>query len=142
MFGYLFSFQGRTNRMGYFMYFVTWIFLIACLVAASIFLPGVFFIIASMGPTFWLVFFVAFYVGSLAITVRRLHDIDVTGWVLLFIMLLGAVGAGLQEYTNMNPELPQRDMMVLTALSLNAFVSFFYIMLIVWPSEDEGNRFG
>lgn len=85
-----FDFSGRARRKEYWMYTL---FNLLALIAASIVdsvlgLTGE----AGIGPIYGL-YAIAVLIPGLAVSVRRLHDIDRSGWWLLiaFIPLIGAI---------------------------------------------------
>ena len=136
MFEYLFSFHGRSGRLSYFMFGIFWLFLIIIFGMASIFMgllsPALMF-------TGLIGLVLAMYVSSFAITVRRLHDLDLTGWVFPFMMILLFISAVIKALMEHNVEMGHTYL--LSAWALDIFVSVFYVMLLVWPGTDEGNRF-
>lgn len=90
VFGKYATFSGRASRSEYW-YFVLFYFLLSfganfLLVGFTFNGPGAIELFASLIP-------LAFFLPSLAVAVRRLHDIDRTGWWLLiaFIPLIGAI---------------------------------------------------
>lgn len=93
-----FQFYGRARRAEYwgylFFYIVT---LIVCFVADSVVSASVFIAYADGEAGFLPIFIVLFYFYSLipgiSITVRRLHDQDMSGWLYLinFIPYIGAI---------------------------------------------------
>lgn len=142
MLDYFFSFQGRTGRVGYFMYFVSWIFVYALVIAGTVFFAAYLQpLVLLLVPVWWILPF-AMVVGSVAVTVRRLHDINLTGWVLPFFWFLGLLQLGLLEYNKIYPNEALKDHFALMAVCIGVLWHFYFVMLLVWPSEDEGNRFG
>lgn len=138
MFAYLFSFQGRSGRFSFFFFFILWALLVFGLALGSI-LMGV------VSPAFTEMAAIAvvltMFVSSLAITVRRLHDLDLTGWVLAFIYFLWFSGLAVLFYgpTYLGPDM--QHVIYATAISTQVFVSVFYMMLLIWPAKDDFNRF-
>ncbi len=96
------DFEGRSRRLEYWM-FQLFIWIVICVLVGLAFLlggPGSFDPESGgrePGPLFWLpmavfgIFFLAIIVPSLAVTVRRLHDRDMSGWFYLisFIPYIG-----------------------------------------------------
>lgn len=138
MLEYLFSFQGRSGRLSYFLFGFVW----ALLFVVG---GGVLYFLGMLTPVLLVpaafVLVPAVFISSLAISVRRLHDMNLTGWVLAFVMMLlvvanfseywlpyvsGAYGSSYTAYG------------VLFALG---FVQVFYWMLLLWPGSAEMNRF-
>ena len=95
------DFKGRSRRMEYWMFFL---FQMIVIILLSIVL-GV--ILAMSGgitedptssPVFWIImgigllaYLVIFFIPGLAVTVRRWHDQDKTGWFILILAVLGAI---------------------------------------------------
>lgn len=136
MFGYLFSFQGRSGRFAYIMFGLVW-FAVAVAFYFSIVLFGL------ISPVFLVVgsyaLMIAAYISSFAIVVRRLHDINLSGWVLAFILALCGVLVAIGYWFKVAEALP--DIVTYVYLGIYAFVSVFYVMLAVWPGTDDGNAY-
>lgn len=91
------DFSGRSQRQEYWMFYL--LNIIAYVILAGIALagfpwskinepnaePGVLLLIGMGGIGLW---FLATFVPNLAVTVRRLHDQDKTGWLILFFVIL------------------------------------------------------
>ncbi|KOG28562.1 DUF805 domain-containing protein [Streptomyces resistomycificus] len=77
-------FSGRARRKEYWMYtlFVSIIYIVLAIVSA-----------AAKQPLIAVVFYLAILLPSLAVTVRRLHDTNRTGWWVLIglVPLVGAI---------------------------------------------------
>jgi uncharacterized membrane protein YhaH (DUF805 family) len=92
--GYLFSFGGRTNRAGY------WIFVLIAVVYL-LQLGGVAFRVLAKDPDNPIligeigVFVIPLVVASLAVTARRLHDCGLSAWWLLLFLIAPSVLAGI-----------------------------------------------
>ena len=86
------------------------------------------------------VFSLLTFIPSVAVTARRLHDIDRTGWwqisPLIPLIILG-IGAGLAYYETSGGV----ALMVLGGLGTIAIV-FFLIAWTIKDSQKEDNRFG
>lgn len=84
------QFSGRSNRSEYW-YFI--LFHLLFLILATILDNALGFASNSMPGTIYLVYSLALIVPGLAVTVRRLHDIDKSGWHVLIglIPLIGGI---------------------------------------------------
>jgi uncharacterized membrane protein YhaH (DUF805 family) len=79
------DFNGRARRKEYWMFALfQLLFLIAAMLTDNA--MEITFKPLSYGP-FYRVTAIAFFIPSLAVTVRRLHDIGKSGWVYLFILI-------------------------------------------------------
>ena len=80
------EFNGRARRMEYWMFILTNFF-----VALAIFLVEVF--VLGGGGMFYGVYSLAVIIPSLAVTIRRLHDTDRTGWwfLIVFVPVIGQI---------------------------------------------------
>lgn len=138
MFDYLFSFQGRTGRLGYLMFVFVWILLgFAFIVPATLFgmiSPGLLF-------TFVIVYAAAMWVSSFAITFRRLHDMDLSGWVFVFVLVLQILVGPLLYFLKALYIVTDVDHLALLFQGAQAFIFIFYMMLLLWPGNDDSNRF-
>jgi uncharacterized membrane protein YhaH (DUF805 family) len=103
----LFGFQGRINRLKYWLGFCTWVvigvlvyFALKIVIAATSLNTGV--------VLFWgmgLLVLVPFLVSSIAINLRRLHDRDKSGWwLLVFYLIPVALAVFAQAAVNGNPD--------------------------------------
>ena len=79
------TFQGRATRKEYWM-FVLFNFIIWCVLSAIE-------LITDMPPFLRIVYLVAVFIPSLAVTARRLHDIGRSGWwqLINIIPIAGAI---------------------------------------------------
>ena len=84
------KFSGRASRSEYWFWFL---FVLLGDLAAQILDAGISFIQASAASLLVVVFYLVTLLPSLAVSIRRLHDIDRTGWWLLlfFIPLVGGI---------------------------------------------------
>jgi uncharacterized membrane protein YhaH (DUF805 family) len=96
-----FDFSGRSRRMEYWMF--TLFYMVVCLVLGAVLVAGV--VNSDIegnrapGPVFWVGFvaLMSFVLGSIipsiAVTVRRFHDQDLSGWLYLlcFIPYVGGI---------------------------------------------------
>lgn len=96
------DFNGRSRRKEYWMFAL--LMLIVYAVLASLMLAGGLTSVfggadaaPSFGPMFWLgavlfgVFALATFIPAIAVTVRRLHDRDLSGWWYLGVVIGGAI---------------------------------------------------
>jgi uncharacterized membrane protein YhaH (DUF805 family) len=91
------DFQGRSRRSEY--WWVTLFNIIVAIVAGilAVLLGGVNFETGEIGPAGYVIFgllglyALAIIIPSIALFVRRLHDINQTGWIYLGLILLGVV---------------------------------------------------
>lgn len=122
-----FTLKGRLNRLRYFKYSILLFLLLAVFITLSI--------IATVGAeksdsSFLLLLAlicflcgVAVFWGTVAVSVRRLHDLNLSGWWYGLVFLISTVGSSLA--------MSEDDAVVLAATILNlATVSFsFYLFL-------------
>lgn len=91
-FAHYIDFEGRTSRSGYW-YWVLFAILVS--LAAQMLDTGVMGIYDRMGP-FYTIAALTMFLPNLAIAVRRLHDIDRSGW--WFLIVFTGIGAFLLLY--------------------------------------------
>ncbi len=142
MFEFLFSFHGRSGRLSYAFFFLFWVFLFILAFVGFVFM-------SLLSPLIMvpLVFglFIAMWISSLAITVRRLHDMDLSGWVILvptvfaLFLVAGAVAAQSYGY-DFDPESAD-GLFPMLEFGLSVFTYVFYLMLLLWPGSKDINRF-
>jgi len=122
------EFSGRSRRKEYWMFSL--MLMIVYSVLAGLMISGG--LIAAMdgvndtelGPTFWLgvglavLVSLAIIVPSVAVTIRRLHDRDMSGWWYLGIIILGSI-----PY-------------------VGALVNIGFLVLMCLPGTPGPNRFG
>ena len=134
-----FSFDGRLNRMRYFAYSVG--FTIIVFFAAAIL--GIVAAIPVIGPIIMVIgliaIFVASFVFSLACGVRRLHDMDMSGWLwlLLLVPLVNFIWAlmmmfmpGTNKTNNFGVRPPENTSGVKTTFWLSIVAMFVMPMII------------
>ncbi|WP_447755718.1 DUF805 domain-containing protein [Sphingopyxis fribergensis] len=91
------DFSGRSQRMEYWMFTLFYILVIALLVGLAIFFGGPVGAERTLAENYFLVVTGLFIVGtiipSIAVTVRRLHDQDKSGWfyLLSFVPYVGGI---------------------------------------------------
>ena len=83
-----FQFYGRARRAEYWSFILLFLVVLFALFVADAFLSAIFFGEGSLDedlffPVLSGIFYVYALIPSLAVTVRRLHDQDITGWLLL-----------------------------------------------------------
>ncbi len=145
MLGALLSFEGRSGRTAYIGFFVFWIFIFVGLVLLHIFLLPI------ISAPLMLGLCALMMVSSIALTVRRLHDMGISGWAMafiLFVSLLTVAMAGafawfpddLRAYFQAHPG--SILTYARTVVGLFLFVQFSQSLLIFWPGDEGTNRFG
>ena len=93
-FSKLFTFEGRARRSEYW-YF--WLFMV--ILKTAVYIIGIFYTVFSdptsfhmdstvISPTFETIFMLVFFPLGLSVNVRRLHDIDCSGWMVLLLSVL------------------------------------------------------
>ena len=85
------DFDGRARRKEFWMFT-----LINFIITLILYLPGLYFLMESENPAFlslYSLYALAVFIPSLAVQVRRLHDVGKSGWMLLvaFIPIVGAI---------------------------------------------------
>lgn len=100
----LFKTDGRLNRLRYFKRSFGILFLYVILLTASV---AIFFEpssgdIAATGLISIVVLSILFAIGSICLTIRRLHDLNLTGWLCL-LMTVPAVNTAFWIYTTFAP---------------------------------------
>jgi len=91
----LFSFRGRINRAKFWIANVTYISLTIAIVGFGFFFrfETIFIVLASAA-------FIAVFVSSIAVGIKRLHDRDMSGWWLVVFYLLPATLDGIGRAIN------------------------------------------
>lgn len=91
------DFSGRSCRAEYWM-FGLFQFLIAVIATSILFAAGAFSEYPNFGETsgfliffFIMVYLLIFFIPSLAVGIRRWHDLDQSGWMFLLFLCLGAI---------------------------------------------------
>ncbi len=80
------DFSGRARRKEYWFFFLFYLLIYIALIALA-------YVLGNIAQILILIFVLAMIVPSLSVGVRRLHDIDRTGWWLLIslVPLIGAI---------------------------------------------------
>lgn len=84
------DFEGRARRMEYWMFT-----LVNFIIAMVLYVPALYLMMDSENPAFlsiYMIYSLAVLVPSIAVSVRRLHDIGKSGWYIL-VSLIPLVGA-------------------------------------------------
>ena len=136
-----FDFGGRSRRKEYWLFFLFWV-LLAVAMAIGVFvmiagrlqglMQGGASMLNGMGVTVGLLFglFGLLFLGSLipmiAVQVRRLHDLGVSGWWYLAYIVAGGIAGQVPDVGE----------------SVNSLVSLGWIVWMCMPGTKGGNRFG
>lgn len=136
-----FDFTGRSRRKEYWLFFLFWVLLVVALAIVTFVMiagrlqqvmQGGAAMFSGVGAGLGLLFgaFGLFFLGSLipmiAVQVRRLHDLGVSGWwYLAYVVVGGAVG----QVPNVGE-------------SLNSLLSLGWIVWMCMPGTVGPNRFG
>jgi uncharacterized membrane protein YhaH (DUF805 family) len=136
-----FDFHGRSRRLEYWWFFVFWVILAIAFGIAAVatiagnlqaMMQGSASAFAGVGAAFWtlLALFGLFFIGSLipmiAVQVRRLHDLGVSGWWYLAYVAGGVV----------LPEVPN------VGNALNGLLALGWIVWMFFPGTQGPNRYG
>ena len=130
----IFTTKGRLNRLKYFKY--SMLLLLLTVIFAGIAIVS----FQSDSFAFLIVALVCMllctvnYVGAIFLSIRRLHDLNLSGWWYALICLVSIVSGFLQEIEN--------ETMQLAALGLNFVVIAFSIYLFVKKGTDGDNNYG
>lgn len=139
---YFLSFYGRSNRVAYLSFYIAWIAIFAAYVAAMIFIPS--FTLITMGGIGFLLLVGLMFISSFAIKVRRLHDINLSGWCVLMTLIVPIFALVLYflYLNNVEVDFIKEETVFLYSLAIGIFLHSFDVMLLVWPGSSESNRFG
>jgi len=87
------DFSGRARRKEYWMFYLFYILTVFVLVFLIGFLSDISEIVSSIIAGMFILFVIGSLIPMLAITTRRLHDINMSGWwkLLLFIPYVGSL---------------------------------------------------
>jgi uncharacterized membrane protein YhaH (DUF805 family) len=121
----LFTFSGRLGRLAYLGYSILLILLVAAgvLVGSAVgFLGIIIFVVVTIGGI-W---------ASISLVVRRLHDLDMSGWHYLWMIVVPALINGGAE---------AQHSVFLSYIGI-AMSLAFTLFLWLWPGTRGANRFG
>jgi uncharacterized membrane protein YhaH (DUF805 family) len=136
-----FDFSGRSRRKEYWGFFLFWALLAVALVVGAVasvagslqsVMQGGPQAFAALGGAFWVLiavlglFFLASLVPMIAVQVRRLHDLGVSGWWYLAYVASGAL----------LPEIPN------IGDGLNGLITIGWMVWMCFPGTRGANRFG
>ena len=131
-----FLFGGRLGRLGYFGYSIGSGILIAMVIGAAMRAMDANLLYPSSVPPGVIVLFIAGFVLSgvigFILTIKRLHDLDLSGWYTPAIMMLHTGLSGVSF------AIPSGD---LRAFALGTQLLIWFI-LCFWPGTDGANRYG
>jgi uncharacterized membrane protein YhaH (DUF805 family) len=157
---YLFSFQGRSGRLGYLGVGLSWIPIILVLALGTGLLGAISPPLAFLGVLVFIVVIPAFLVSYCAASVRRLHDLNLSGWwaLLPIAVHLAAIPLQADVYDTMREVAQQaqatgqamtlEDVPPPSAANASLFlmaqaVGILYALgLSLWPGKDETNAYG
>lgn len=126
-------FQGRLGRVRYFSYI---------LVILSVFillLVSVRNIFGVMGDEIF-IFYAVFFFAVVILTIRRLHDLNLSGWWALLIPISFAITMGMLLAFIFSPSTPFFVTLIIwSMLGLNIVA---FSLLIFWKGTAGSNRFG
>ena len=132
-----FEFSGRSGRAEFWWFTLVY-------TAAGLLLDAIDRAIGSEFGILGLILTLGLFIPSLSVTVRRLHDIDVSGWWLL-AALAPAVFFGFESSfaaldSEFNGTAPGGSSMV--SLSLFVIACFALVLCMVLPGKKGSNRYG
>lgn len=131
------EFSGRARRTEYWMFFL---FNILFSMAASLidYIFGTNNIALSNG-LFSGLYTLAVFLPSIAVSVRRLHDIGKSGWYFLLIIIPGIIFASLAAMVPVN-----KDLMVPFVIFAFAFlgIAIWFLVMFCTDSEVNDNKWG
>jgi uncharacterized membrane protein YhaH (DUF805 family) len=125
----LFTFEGRLGRLAYFGYTILLVLIgiVAALLASVV--AGA---IGILGILLMFIIAVAMIWSGLSLGARRLHDMDMSGWFYVPILLIpGAIGSFGQTHHS--------DMLTIGGGLMSLFFTLF---LTFWPGTSGSNRYG
>lgn len=140
----LFSFKGRINRKKYFSVFISIIFI--CL-AIEVLIPPSFekidedlTFVGAFGFFVYLSLQIIFTYIEIAVDVKRLHDLNKSGWFCLFGAIPGTIITILNMAVNAPDALPNRLQALYWGSSVIALI---YLIILLFTKGTEGeNQFG
>ena len=157
-----FDFKGRARRKEYWMFYLWALIIEVVIYGLSLLLggglPGIGFdesvppelMPRNVGMGMFFTGLITLYgfailIPQLAVTVRRLHDIGKSGWLLLLIYLLIFAGIGLMTYysVTMLANGPETSMVPFwIGLSIIIAVTIWFIALMVKKGDVGRNKYG
>lgn len=141
----LFSFKGRINRKKYFLFAISVIFI--CLAIDALISPSFEKIdedltfVGAFGFLVYLCLQILFTYIQIAVDVKRLHDLNKSGWFCLFGAIPGTIitildMAGYEDISTLSNRLQALELGLLIIFSV-----YFIILLFTKGTEGE-NQFG
>lgn len=124
---YLFKFAGRASRSEYWWFMLFIVFVNGAVSILIRFLPGNFMVICS------LIISLLLLPANLGVTVRRLHDRNLSGWWLLVpiaMLFLWQMAGGSSQNANV----------IASLLALG--MTLGYLAILAMPSQPGANRYG
>ena len=147
---FLFSFRGRFNRARYWLFILLYILTLVLIIA----LGGSFIFAGAAGggvagmavstvlfSIALLIFFLFATVASIAVSVKRLHDRDKSGWWALIFLLAPALLSGIAEAANPSPDEMSGTGLLFALLSL-AMAIWAFVELGVLRGTIGDNKYG
>ena len=134
-----FSFQGRINRLSFFLRLIALI-VVSVLAALGIGLfTGFLAMLGPLGAIFGVIIVVLFvllvWIASLSLYVRRLHDMNLSGMLVFGYVVLSLL-IGALEFAALSPEIEK------IRLVFNILVIISFMFLLFWPGSKGPNKFG
>lgn len=157
---FLFSFQGRSGRLGYLGVGLSWAPIFLCLALATGLLHLVAPPLMIVGILAFVVAIPASIVSYLAGNVRRLHDLNLSGWWALLPLVVQLASAPLQadmyeaafeiarqaQATGQEVTLakvdPPSDANAGLFFMAQAVGVIYALFLLFWPGREESNAYG
>ena len=147
---FLFSFKGRFNRARYWLFVLLYALALVVIIA----LGGSFIYAGATGggiagaavstvlfSILLLVFFLIALIASIAVSVKRLHDRDKSGWWLLVFFFAPALLSGISEATNPSPDELSGTGLIFALLSLVVAI-WAFVELGVLRGTVGDNKYG
>lgn len=142
-----FTFQGRINRLSFFLRIIALIVIAFFSALAVGFFVGLLTIGGAVGFILAMIvvigFVIAIWIASLSLYVRRLHDMNLSGiWVLGYIVISLIIG-GLEVAVTVDPALAaQAPAVIMIRLVFNILVIISLLLLLFWPGTKGPNKYG
>jgi uncharacterized membrane protein YhaH (DUF805 family) len=138
---FLLSFDGRSGRFAYWMFAFVWLLIWLAFLLGPLLLSSMIGI-SKIGSIGFILLLLVTVISSFAITVRRLHDLDLSGWVILIMIFLGILNFGLYIYREFVVDVSQAFFLTFLITGLSIFLHTYYVLLMIWPGTDGANRYG